>query len=135
MNPPQRQPAEPATTPADGAAPRPFGRQPLALRGLREALTARLTRRLRETHALDDSVHVKAFWLRADDAFGYGSPDYQRAYVWIAPVITSPTLCEAIRALVAAEPGVVRTGRGGGGHGPNPLRPYVYAVIELRSWR
>jgi hypothetical protein len=44
--------------------PRPYGRQPVALRGLAESLAYQLERELRGA-AVDSYVFVKAFWLRA----------------------------------------------------------------------
>jgi hypothetical protein len=110
--------------------PRPYGRQPVALKSLAGDIAFRLTRELREVKALDHSVHVKAYWLR-EELSGYGSPDYRYAYVWIAPIWMSFALCEQIEHIVKSYDRVLRTGRGGGDPSReiNPLRPFVYAVV------
>jgi hypothetical protein len=112
--------------------PRPYGRRPVALRALAESIEVQLERELREAGAQDSSVAVRAYWLRAETA-GTGYPDHTRAYVRIAPTVMSAQLCEEIEPLVARMTGVTKTGRGGGDlvNAINPLRPFVYAVINL----
>jgi hypothetical protein len=118
--------------------PRPYGRQPVALHDLRDRLAYHIERQLRENQATRDyaSVGVKACWLRAEDSHSnYGWPDYRYAYVWIAPIHMSLRLCETIELIVAQEGGVIRTGRGGNedSTADNPLRPFVYAVVDLKA--
>lgn len=121
------------TTSGTPATPRPYGRQPVALRGLAESIQRQLERELRAASE-DDGVFVKAFWLRAGDDH-YGWPDYARAYVWVAPIVMNPKRCEEIEPFVARVRGVVQTGRGGGDPGTNnnPLRPFVFAVVDLKA--
>lgn len=121
-------------TTSDGtpANPRPYGRQPVALRGLAESITLQLERELRAA-AIDSALGVKAYWLRAGDADSFGWPDYAHAYVWIAPVLMSPTLCQVIEPFVAKMRGVLQTGRGG--DRDKNLRPFVYAVVDLAARR
>jgi hypothetical protein len=108
--------------------PRPYGRQPVALRGLADSMASQLERELRDA-AVDSYVHVKAFWLRTGSD-GYGWPDYRHAYIWVAPVVMNPKLCELIEPFVAKVRGVEQTDRGGSD--PNkPLRPFVFAVVDL----
>src|ERR1700730_11029073 len=96
------------------ANPRPFARQPVALRGLAEGIQLQLERELRDA-GLDDGVFVRAYWLRAQDSLdNYGWPDHAHAYVWVAPVFMNPKRCEAIEPFVARMRGVTQTGRGGG---------------------
>ena len=114
---------------------RPYGRQPVALRSLRESIEVQLGIELRAA-AVDSFIHVKAFWLRADYDENFGGPDYAHAYVWIAPVLMNPALCASIEPFVAAVRGVTRTGLGGGPDGTsNPLRPFVFAVVDLAARR
>ncbi len=112
--------------------PRPYGRQPVALRGLAESLAYQLERELRGA-AVDSYVFVKAFWLRAG-ADRYGWPDYRHAYIWVAPVVMNPKLCEVIEPFVAKVRGVEQTGRGGSDP-KKPLRPFVFAVVDLQANR
>jgi hypothetical protein len=108
--------------------PRPYGRQPVALRGLADSIASQLERELRDA-AVDSYVHVKAFWLRTGSD-RYGWPDYRHAYIWVAPVVMNPKLCELIEPFVAKVRGVEQTDRGGSD--PNkPLRPFVFAVVDL----
>lgn len=88
-------------------------RRPQPLRLAHTALPSKLERELRAAAAIDSSVHVKAYWLRAEPS-GYGFPYYRQAYVWIAPVVISPSLCEVIETFVVKIRGVKETGRGGG---------------------
>jgi hypothetical protein len=113
--------------------PRPYGRQPVALHGLSATVQHQLEHELRAA-AQDYAVFVKAYWLRAETS-GYGYPDYAHAYVWIAPVVMSFQLCEVIETLVAPMQGVIHTGRGGDPPDSkiNPLRPFVYAVVDLKE--
>ena len=126
-----------AEQPTERTADRPYGRPPTALKQLASSLQYRLSRVLRETpDAKDHAVHVKAVWLR-DDAYGYGSPDYRFAYVWIAPVVMSFELCEVIERVLIEQhiDGLIRTGRGGDRDDTRKaaaLRPFVYAVIDQR---
>jgi len=113
--------------------PRPYGRQPTRLRPLAKSISYQLERELRAA-GLDYAVFVKAFWLRGGDGDDYGWADYQHAYIWIAPVVMSLKLCEQIEQLVKPMRGVIQTGCGGGPSGnPNPLRPFVYAVVDVRA--
>jgi len=123
------------TSPMDRAEdiavePRPYGRQPVALRGLAESIAHQLERELRAA-AVDSYVFVKAFWLRAC-ADRYGWPDYRHAYIWVAPVVMNPKLCEVIEPFVAKVRGVEQTGRGGG---DKSLRPFGFAVVDLQARR
>ena len=112
--------------------PRPYGRQPVALRELSESIAYQLERELRAAGAVESAhLFVKAFWLRAGDD-RYGWPDYARAYVWVAPVLMNPKRCEEIEPFVARVRGVVQTGRGGG---DKSLRPFVFAVVDLQANR
>jgi hypothetical protein len=118
---------------ANGAPdnPPPYGRQPTALRGLAESIQHQLERELRDAE-MDDGVFVKAYWLRSPDSEdNYGWPDYGQAYVWVAPVFMNPKRCEAIQPFVARMRGVTQTGRGG--DFDKNLRPFVYAVVDLRA--
>jgi len=116
--------------------PRPYRRQPVALRGLAESIASLLERELRVVGAVDSAaLFVKAYWLRAgDDRFGW--PDYARAYVWVAPVLMNPKRCEEIEPFVAKIRGVIQTGRGGdAGDKRNAPRPFVFAVVDLQARR
>jgi hypothetical protein len=118
------------------ATPRPYGRQPVALRELAESIQGQLERELRAAGELDSAaLFVKAFWLRAAAGSDhYGWPDYAHAYVWVAPVLMNPKRCEEIEPFVARVRGVVQTGRGGGDPDkPNSPRPFVFAVVDLRA--
>src|SRR5579859_1570588 len=129
--------AEVGVSAAVSGEPRPYGRQPVALRDLAESIQSQLERELRAAAAIDSAVFVKAYWLRAESS-GYGFPDYGHAYVWIAPVLMSPTLCEVIETFVVKMRGVTETGRGGelaDTAGSNPLRPFVFAVVDLKARR
>jgi len=116
--------------------PRPYGRQPVALRELSESIALQLERELRAGGAVDSAaLFVKAYWLRAGDD-RYGWPDYARAYVWVAPVLMNPKRCEEIEPFVAKIRGVVQTGRGGDpSDRRDPRRPFVFAVIDLQARR
>jgi len=112
--------------------PRPYGRQPVALRGLAKSIAHQLERELRAVGAMDTAaLFVKAYWLRAGGGGG-GWPDYARAYVWVAPILMSPKRCEEIEPFVARVRGVVQTGRGGG---DKSLRPFVFSVVDLQARR
>jgi len=114
--------------------PRRYGRPPVALRDLAERIERLLERELRVASVDLSTVAVKAYWLRAETA-GTGYPDYSHAYVWIAPTLMSAALCEQIERLVIPMVGVIATGRGGGPKADeaNPLRPFVYAVVDLKT--
>jgi hypothetical protein len=114
------------------ANPRPYGRQPVALRGLAESIERQIERELRAAAVQDDSVFAKAFWLRAE-SYGVGSPDYTHSYVYVAPILMSDRLCEVIETIVARIDGVTQTGRGG--DRDKNLRPFVYAVVDLKARR
>jgi hypothetical protein len=50
----------------------------------------------------------------------------------------SPSLCEVIETFVVKIRGVTETGRGGGVSdtaATNPLRPFVFAVVDLQARR
>jgi hypothetical protein len=116
--------------------PRPYGRQPVALRELSESIAYQLERELRAAGAVESAhLFVKAFWLRAGDE-RYGWPDYAHAYVWVAPVLMNPKRCEEIEPFLARVRGVTQTGRG---RDPperrNALRPFVFAVVDLQARR
>lgn len=113
--------------------PRSFGRPPVALKTLALHLSTKIEQELWQRKAKDDAVFVRAYWLRAD-RHGTGYPDYQHAYVWIAPILMSASLCEQIAEIVRKERGVVDVGQGGDVHGSrDPKRPFVYAVVNLRQ--
>jgi hypothetical protein len=112
------------------ANPHPYGRQPVALRGLAENIQGQLERELRAAE-VDSGVFVKAFWLRAGGTDNYGWPDYAHAYVWVAPVLMNPQRCVVIETIVAKMRGVLQTGRGG--DRDKNLRPFVYAVVDLKA--
>jgi hypothetical protein len=116
--------------------PRPYGRQPVALRDLAESIAHQLEWELRAAGAVDSAhLFVKAFWLRAGDD-RYGWPDYARAYVRVAPVLMNPKRCEEIEPFVANIRGVIQTGRGGDPpERCNALRPFVFAVVDLQARR
>src|ERR1700674_3893630 len=66
----------------------------------------------------------------------YSTPDYAHAYVWVAPVLMNPKRCEEIEPFLARVRGVTQTGRGGDPpEKRNPLRPFVFAVIDLQARR
>ena len=116
--------------------PRPYGRQPVALRELSQSIANQLEREMRAAGA-EESAHlfVKAFWLRAGDE-RYGWPDYAHAYVWVAPVLMNPKRCEEIEPFLARVRGVTQTGRGGDTpQQRNALRPFVFALADLQARR
>jgi hypothetical protein len=113
--------------------PRPYGRQPVALRELAEGIQRQLEWELRSAGEVDTAaLFVKAFWLRASNSDNYGWPDYAHAYVWVAPVLMNPKRCEVIETFVAKVRGVTQTGCGGD---DKTLRPLVFAVVDLQARR